>query len=137
MAAIRGKDTKPEMRVRSVLHALGYRFRLHRKDLPGKPDIVLPKHHLAIFVHGCFWHSHNCRYGKVVPATNADFWSSKRTATVRRDAVKTEALKALGWRLLTVWECETTDTDVLAKILRDCLTMTTNADPADCNAHAS
>src|ERR1700744_5363571 len=82
MAAIRGKDTKPEVRVRSVLHALGYRFRLHRKDLPGKPDIVLPKHRIAIFVHGCFWHSHCCRYGAVVPATRAEFWAAKRAGTV-------------------------------------------------------
>ena len=73
MAAIRGGDTKPEMRVRALLHALGYRFRLHRKDLPGKPDIVLPKYRTVIFVHGCFWHCHDCRYGSVVPSTRADF----------------------------------------------------------------
>lgn len=137
MAAIRGKDTKPEIRVRSVLHALGYRFRLHRTDLPGKPDIVLPKYHLVIFVHGCFWHSHNCRYGKVTPATNAEFWSSKRAATVERDAQRTEALKALGWRYLTVWECETTNSDALTKILRDCLTMNTSTGLTDCDANAA
>ena len=118
MAAIRGKNTKPEIRVRSALHALGYRFRLHRKDLPGKPDIVLPKHHLIIFVHGCFWHSHSCRYGSVVPATRAEFWSAKRAGTVDRDAKKQENLKALGWRVVNVWECETKDSDVLADMLK-------------------
>ena len=118
MAAIHGKDTKPEIRVRSALHALGYRFRLHSKKLPGKPDVVLPKHHLVIFVHGCFWHSHSCRYGSVVPATRAEFWSAKRAGTVERDAKKDEALRALGWRVVTIWECETKSPDGLADLLR-------------------
>jgi DNA mismatch endonuclease, patch repair protein len=117
MAAIRGKDTKPEVRVRSALHALGYRFRLHRKDLPGKPDIVLPKHRVAIFVHGCFWHSHNCRYGSVVPATRAEFWSDKRAGTVARDEVKARTLMELGWRVFTIWECETKDQEALTVAL--------------------
>jgi DNA mismatch endonuclease, patch repair protein len=118
MAAIRGKDTKPEIRVRSVLHALGYRFRLHRKDLPGKPDIVLPKFRVAIFVHGCFWHSHYCRYGKVVPATRSEFWSSKRAGTVDRDEKKMCLLEDLGWKVLTIWECETKDQESLAETLQ-------------------
>ncbi len=119
MAAIRGKDTKPEVRVRSALHALGYRFRLHRKDLPGKPDIVLPKHRVAIFVHGCFWHSHSCRYGSVVPATRAEFWSSKRAGTVARDEVKARILVELGWRVFTSWEGETKDQEALIKALQN------------------
>jgi DNA mismatch endonuclease (patch repair protein) len=118
MAAIRGKDTKPEIRVRSVLHSLGYRFRLHRKDLPGKPDIVLPKYHLAIFVHGCFWHSHSCRYGQVQPATRKDFWANKRTDTVGRDKKKALALEQLGWTVVTLWECETKDVDAVSAALK-------------------
>jgi DNA mismatch endonuclease (patch repair protein) len=121
MAAIRGKDTKPEIQVRSVLHALGYRFRLHRKDLPGKPDIVLPKFRVAVFVHGCFWHSHNCRYGRVVPATRSEFWSAKRAGTVERDEKKKRALEELGWRVLTLWECEMKDREALAEVLRNFL----------------
>ncbi len=107
MARIRGKDTKPEMIVRRACHALGLRFRLHRKDLPGKPDLVFPKHKTVVFVHGCFWHSHDCRYGRVVPATNPEFWRDKRAATVERDRKKADELRALGWRVLEYWECET------------------------------
>lgn len=121
MAAIRGKDTKPEMRVRSALHRLGYRFRLHRKDLPGKPDIVLPKYHLAIFVHGCFWHSHSCRYGRVQPATRTDFWSKKRQETVKRDLKKANALEELGWTVLTIWECETKDPEFISRAMEGVL----------------
>jgi DNA mismatch endonuclease, patch repair protein len=109
MAAIRCADTKPEMRVRRLLHLLGYRFRLHRKDLPGKPDIVLAKHRAVIFVHGCFWHCHSCRYGSVTPATRADFWAAKRASNVARDRRNKTALRALGWRVLVIWECETKD----------------------------
>lgn len=106
MAAIRGKNTKPEMRVRSLIHSLGYRFRLHRKDLHGKPDIVLPKYRSAIFVHGCFWHSHNCPYGRVIPATRRKFWAMKRNDTIERDKRNRRELKAAGWKVLTIWECE-------------------------------
>ena len=105
MAAIKGKNTTPEMRVRSMLHSMGYRFRLHRSDLPGKPDIVLPKLRLAIFVHGCFWHCHACRYGSVVPATRREFWAEKRGGNVRRDLEKRSELEAAGWRVGTIWEC--------------------------------
>jgi len=121
MAAIRGKDTKPEKIVRSLLHSMGYRFRLHQKDLPGKPDIVLPKHKLVIFVHGCFWHCHNCRYGKVTPATRAAFWRSKRQGTVESDLKRIEQLEANGWRVLTVWECETRNPEALPWMLRSSL----------------
>src|SRR5579883_40124 len=107
MAAIRGANTKPEIKVRSLLHAMGYRFRLHRKNLPGKPDIVLPKYRLAIFVHGCFWHCHDCRYGRVVPVTRADFWALKRRSNVERDTIIKAALEEQGWTVATVWECET------------------------------
>ncbi|MGA3262412.1 MAG: DNA mismatch endonuclease Vsr [Terracidiphilus sp.] len=106
MAAIRGKDTKPEIFVRTLLHSLGYRFRLHRKNLPGKPDIVLPKHKAVIFAHGCFWHCHNCRFGRVQPATRSEFWTAKRLSNVERDRRNKAALKTLGWRVMVVWECE-------------------------------
>jgi len=119
MAAIRSEDTRPEVCVRTALHALGYRFRLHRKDLPGKPDIVLSKHRTAIFVHGCFWHSHSCRYGKVLPATRSEFWTDKRTRTVERDDIKSQALRDLGWKVLTIWECETKDREALSLSLQN------------------
>ena len=117
MAAIRGRNTKPEMRVRSLLHHLGYRFRLHRKDLPGKPDIVLPKYRMVIFVHGCFWHCHDCRWGKVVPKTRAGFWALKRKDTTERDARNVEALRGAGWNVLSIWECETRSTEDLRLLL--------------------
>jgi DNA mismatch endonuclease, patch repair protein len=106
MAAIRSVNTKPEMRVRSALHKLGFRFRLHRKDLPGRPDIVLPKHRTAVFVHGCFWHCHRCKYGTVTPATRAEFWAGKRAGNVARDRRNAAALRKLGWRVVVLWECE-------------------------------
>ena len=117
MAAIRGKNTKPETRVRSLLFANGFRFRLHRKDLPGKPDIVLAKHRTVIQVHGCFWHCHECRYGQVTPATRAGFWAETRQGNVDRDERHKLALEALGWRVITVWECETRDMPTLEKRL--------------------
>ena len=117
MSAIKGKNTKPELRVRSALHAMGYRFRLHRKDLPGKPDIVLAKHRLALFVHGCFWHCHECRWGRVVPATRPEFWAAKRGGNVERDLVKQNALQAQGWNVATIWECETRSEEALLAAL--------------------
>jgi DNA mismatch endonuclease (patch repair protein) len=104
MAAIRGKDTKPEMLVRSWLHRNGFRFRLHRKDLPGKPDIVLAKYRTVIFVHGCFWHRHGCS-NSVLPATRRDFWLQKLSANVSRDRRNQRALKRQGWSVITLWEC--------------------------------
>jgi DNA mismatch endonuclease, patch repair protein len=119
MAAIKGRNTKPEMRVRSILHALGYRYRLHRKDLPGRPDIVLPKHRTVIFVHGCFWHCHECRWGSVIPKTRAEFWKEKRGGNVARDEKHRAALEAAGWSVVTIWECETrVDTDLRLAIER-------------------
>lgn len=118
MSAIKGKDTKPEMIVRRLAHGLGYRFRLHRRDLPGKPDLVFPKLRKAIFVHGCYWHMHDCRWGSVTPKTNAAFWQAKRLGNVERDARQLAALQALGWQVLTVWECETPDPATLSERLR-------------------
>lgn len=105
MAGIRGKDTKPELVLRRSLHALGFRYRLHVKGMPGKPDIVLPKHDAVILVQGCFWHRHQgCRYA-TTPSTRRDFWTAKFDANVARDAVVRSALLEAGWRVATVWEC--------------------------------
>lgn len=110
MAGIQGKNTKPELTVRRMLFASGYRFRLHRRDLPGAPDIVMPGRKVAIFVHGCFWHMHQgCRYAKM-PATRPEFWKAKLEANVERDRRAVEKLQAQGWRVLCVWECSTRDT---------------------------
>lgn len=105
MSGIRGRDTAPEMRVRRLLHHRGYRFRLHRRDLPGSPDLVLPRHRAVVFVHGCFWHFHaGCRLAKI-PGSRPDFWRTKLLGNRKRDAVAIEALRADGWRVLVVWEC--------------------------------
>lgn len=106
MSGIKSKDTKPELIVRKYLHAQGFRYRLHVRNLPGSPDIVLPKHRVAIFVHGCFWHRHpNCRYA-TTPSSNAERWRLKFETNVERDARKKEALIAAGWHVIVVWECE-------------------------------
>jgi DNA mismatch endonuclease (patch repair protein) len=118
MAGIRGKNTKPEMLVRSLLHRLGYRFRLHRKDLPGKPDIVFPSRRKVLFVHGCYWHMHDCRWGRVVPATNTDFWQTKRKGNCERDEKAQQALKTMGWSSHIVWECDLKNEDMLIMALR-------------------
>src|SRR5258706_8140388 len=107
MSRIRNRDTRPEMIVRSIIHRLGFRYRLHKKDLPGKPDIVLVRHGKIIDIHGCFFHMHKCRYGSVVPATNAKFWRTKRLSNVVRDRKNQRALRRDGWEVLIVWECET------------------------------
>lgn len=105
MAGIRGKDTKPELALRRSLHALGYRYRLHVSDMPGKPDLVLPKYQAVIFVHGCFWHRHpGCRYASA-PATRPEFWAAKFSANVARDSAVRLALSLAGWRVVTIWEC--------------------------------
>lgn len=113
MSRIRGTDTKPECIVRSLLHRNGYRFRLHRKDLPGRPDIVLPKYQALIFVHGCFWHRHKgCRLA-YNPKSRQEFWQQKFSDNVARDRRNLRALRKLGWRCMTVWECEITDQEKL------------------------
>ena len=104
MSRIRGRDTKPEMLIRRGLHARGLRYRLQDRSLPGRPDLVFPRHHAVILVHGCFWHGHDCPMFRL-PATRRDFWSAKIGANRSRDAKSHEALIALGWRVLTVWEC--------------------------------
>ena len=113
MARIRSEDTVPEMLVRKMLHAAGFRFRLHRGDLPGKPDIVLPRYKVAIFVHGCFWHGHeSCRDGRR-PKSNLDYWNRKLDRNRERDRRSQAKLEAIGWRPLVVWECELEDPDQL------------------------
>lgn len=108
MAKVRSSDTAPEVRVRKLLHSMGYRFRLHRRDLPGKPDIVLPKYKTVIFVNGCFWHGCPiCRHAQARPRTNADYWNKKLDRNMQRDQENYAALEASGWRVLVVWECET------------------------------
>lgn len=117
MSRIRSRDTRPEKLVRSILHHMGFRFRLHRKDLPGRPDIVLPRHHTIILVHGCYWHRHpGCRFA-YTPKTNQDFWKTKFKENTARDSHQTHELTALGWRVLTVWECETKHPDTLSEWL--------------------
>ncbi len=106
MSKIRDKNTKPEIIVRSIVYRMGFRYRLHNKNLPGKPDIVLTRHKKIIFVHGCFWHLHKCRYGKVKPATNVNFWEKKRSDNQERDKRNIKELKKLGWDVLVIWECE-------------------------------
>ena len=108
MRRIRSKDTASEVLLRSLTHSLGYRFRLHRKDLPGKPDLVFPGRRKVIFLHGCFWHQHSeCREGRL-PGTRREYWEPKLAKNKQRDAASLQALEALGWKVLTVWECELT-----------------------------
>lgn len=104
MSGIQGKNTKPEISIRQALHARGYRYRLHVKKLPGKPDLVLPKYNAVVFVHGCFWHGHSCRYFKI-PKTRTDFWLEKIGKNQARDEFQEATLLGLGWRVLVVWEC--------------------------------
>ena len=118
MSRIRGKDTAPEIAIRRLVNRLGYRFRLHKRELPGCPDIVLPRHKKVIFVHGCFWHMHNCRYGRVKPATNSKFWQKKREGNVARDKRNMRKLRKEGWQVLKIWECETSNSEKLAKKLK-------------------
>jgi len=111
MSAIKSKNTRPEIVVRKLLHSMGYRFRLHRKDLPGSPDIVLPKYKTVIFVHGCFWHRHkNCKYAST-PKTRQEFWEAKFRENINRDKLNQENLSSKGWKIIIVWECEIKDKD--------------------------
>jgi len=106
MSGIKGKNTKPEVLVRSMLHKMGFRFRLHRKDLPGKPDIVLPRYRTVIFVHGCFWHRHdNCKFA-YEPKSRRDFWETKFKANVQRHFTVENLLVEMGWKVIVIWECE-------------------------------
>ncbi|WPU92494.1 DNA mismatch endonuclease Vsr [Mucilaginibacter sabulilitoris] len=125
MSRIRSKDTKPEMLVRKYLFGKGFRFRLHDKKLPGKPDIVLPKYKVAILIHGCFWHSHiNCKYA-VIPKSNIEYWSGKISKNLIRDIDTEKKLQSLGWRIIVIWECDLKTTKIdqtligLLKLLDD------------------
>src|SRR5262249_41358425 len=117
MACVRARDTRPERRVRSLLHRLGYRFRLHRQGLPGRPDLVLPKYRAVVFIHGCFWHGHTCPKGVTKPASNRAFWDKKLRDNKARDARNRGELEALGWKVIVVWECAAADETALARVL--------------------
>lgn len=117
MAKVRGENTSPERLVRSLVHKLGYRFRLHRKDLPGKPDIVLPRHKKVIFVHGCFWHQHEGCPHAARPTSNIEYWNRKLDRNMVRDRENLHKLEYLGWNVLIVWECETRDHEKLLEKL--------------------
>lgn len=109
MRAVRGRDTKPELTVRRLVHGMGYRYRLHRKDLPGKPDLVFPSCRKVIYVHGCFWHGHDCKRGARMPKSNREYWKPKLERNVERDKQHIKALANDGWDVLVIWECETKD----------------------------
>lgn len=123
MRAIRSKDMKPELAVRHLVHGMGYRYRLHRHDLPGRPDLVLPARRKVIFVHGCFWHQHPDPGCKLVhaPRSNLDYWEPKLAHTQERDKTNRKALQAAGWQVMVIWECEVTAADGLAARIRDFL----------------
>ncbi|MYM70363.1 DNA mismatch endonuclease Vsr [Pseudoduganella sp. FT55W] len=115
MAAVKSRDTKPELTVRRLLHAAGYRFRLHRKDLPGKPDIVLPKFRTVVFVHGCFWHQHVSCKAAARPTSKQDYWQAKLDRNIERDIANQNKLLELGWKVLVLWECEIKSPDAILK----------------------
>ena len=121
MRQVKGKDTSPELKVRRLFTAMGLRYRLHRADLPGKPDIAMPGRKLAIFVHGCFWHGHDCARGARVPKANRPYWEAKIGRNRARDIEHHAALEAKGWRVLTLWECELKDAAALEAKLRAAL----------------
>jgi DNA mismatch endonuclease (patch repair protein) len=121
MRRVHGKDTSPEKAVRSLLHRIGYRFRLHRADLPGRPDIVFPSRRKVIFIHGCFWHGHDCPRGSRTPKTNPEYWKDKIKQNFERDHRHCEDLKVKGWCVLVIWECELKNLQELEKKLREFL----------------
>lgn len=124
MSRVKGINTTPELRVRRALHAMGFRFRLHRKDLPGKPDIVLPKHRLCLFVHGCFWHQHEGCKRATFPDTNREFWAKKFEQNRERDKRITSELVQAGWRVCVIWECQTKDENALSSEISRCFDQT-------------
>lgn len=117
MAAIHSVDTKPELIVRRTVHSLGYRYGLHRRDLPGTPDLVFNSRRCIILVHGCYWHRHRCNKGRSVPNTNRSFWQSKFEANKRRDRKNRRKLREMGWEILIVWECQTQEMEKLEERL--------------------
>lgn len=121
MARIRSRDSKPELTVRSLAHSMGFRFRLHRRDLPGAPDLVFPGRRRIILVHGCFWHQHDCARGRKQPSTRREYWGPKLARNVARDAKVQAELRSLGWHVLVIWECETKDVGKLSRLIYDFL----------------
>ena len=118
MRTVKDRNTGPEMIVRSLAHSMGYRYRLHRKDLPGKPDLVFPARRKVIFVHGCFWHQHHCPRGARSPKSNRDYWLPKLHRNQQRDAMHQAHIRDLGWDVLVIWECELTNRDALSERLK-------------------
>lgn len=118
MRSVKGKNSQPEMTVRRLIHGMGYRYRLHRKDLPGMPDLVFGPRKKVIFVHGCFWHGHSCKRGNRQPKTNAEYWKNKISRNVQRDADSIEQLGKTGWDCLVIWECEIKDIDTTANNIK-------------------
>ena len=117
MRAVKSRDTAPELKVRRAAHALGLRFRLGRSDLPGKPDLVFPSRRIALFVHGCFWHGHDCARGARMPHTNRTYWQAKIARNMERDAASLASLRKLDWKPAVIWECETKDAARLARLV--------------------
>lgn len=136
MRRVKGKDTSPELAVRKALTALGARYRLNRKNLPGSPDIVMPGRRLAVFVHGCFWHGHDCARGARVPKTNREYWTAKIARNVARDARAAAELAAAGWRVETIWECDLKEAGALRARLQELLAKNPLA-PAKAGAQAA
>ena len=136
MARVKAANTRPEITVRRLVHRLGFRFRLHRRDLPGTPDLVLPKHRAVVFVHGCFWHQHSCPRGRRQPASNPSYWGPKLARNVERDASARNALERMGWRVLTIWECQIGRPDLgerIDRFLRVAAQGASNASPPSTN----
>lgn len=129
MSRVRSKDTGPELLLRRLLFALGYRYRLHTKDLPGKPDVVFASRRKVIFVHGCFWHVHACSAGRSTPETNAQFWHAKRRANVIRDVQVLDALQGSGWQVLVIWQCELKKPKMIARRAKRFLGNPRHCDP--------
>ena len=127
MRAVKGQDTAPEMTVRRLVYGMGYRYRLHRKDLPGKPDLVFPSRRKVVFVHGCFWHGHDCKRGARIPKTNRDYWEKKIDRNRDRDTRHYEDLKCAGWGVMVIWECELNAEDFIAEKITSFLSGEQNA----------
>lgn len=119
MSKVRSRDTKPERRVRAAAHAMGLRFRLYRRDLPGRPDLVFPRYKTVIFVHGCFWHAHPGCARATMPKSRQEFWRKKLERNIERDQAATDALTSMGWHVAVIWECETKDASILAMRLNE------------------
>ncbi len=126
MRAVKSRDTGPEMKIRKALHALGFRYRLNDKRLPGSPDLVFPKHRAVLFVHGCFWHGHDCARGRRTPKSNARYWREKIERNVKRDAIARAALRRMGWRVKISWECDLQDAGREAKKVAGWLELSTS-----------